>query len=60
MGTTSAGLLFYLRSSAFIRGFPMNCNGSELYPKAKSITTDVRDFKVYRRFRNEILPLLHP
>jgi predicted nucleic acid-binding protein len=33
---------------------------SELYPKAKVITTDVRDFKVYRRFRNELIPLLHP
>ena len=33
---------------------------SERYPKAKIITTDVRDFTVYRRFRNEALPLIHP
>ena len=33
---------------------------SERFPKAKIITTDVRDFMVYRRFRNEALPLIHP
>ena len=33
---------------------------SEKFPKAKIITTDVRDFTVYRRFRNETLPLIHP
>jgi predicted nucleic acid-binding protein len=33
---------------------------SERLPKAKIITTDVRDFTVYRRFRNEALPLIHP
>ena len=33
---------------------------SELHPKAKIITTDVRDFTVYRRFRHEALPLIHP
>lgn len=33
---------------------------SEKLPKAKIITTDVRDFTVYRRFRNEPLPLIHP
>jgi uncharacterized protein len=33
---------------------------SERFPKAKIITTDVRDFTVYRRFRNEALPLIHP
>ena len=33
---------------------------SELHPKAKITTTDVRDFTVYRRFRNEALPLIHP
>ena len=32
---------------------------SEAYPKAKIITTDVRDFSVYRRFRGELLPLIH-
>jgi len=33
---------------------------SERFPHAKIITTDVRHFTVYRRFRNEALPLLHP
>ena len=33
---------------------------SERFPKAKIITTDVRDFTVYRRFRNDALPLIHP
>jgi predicted nucleic acid-binding protein len=33
---------------------------SEKLPKAKIITTDVRDFTVYRRFRNDMLPLIHP
>ena len=33
---------------------------SERFPKAKIITTDVRDFTVYRRFRSEALPLIHP
>ncbi len=33
---------------------------SEKLPRAKIITTDVRDFTVYRRFRNEPLPLIHP
>jgi hypothetical protein len=33
---------------------------SEKLPKAKLITTDVRDFTVYRRFRHEPLPLIHP
>ena len=33
---------------------------SEKLPRAKIITTDVRDFTVYRRFRNETLPLIHP
>lgn len=33
---------------------------SEKLPKAKIITTDVRDFTIYRRFRNEPLPLIHP
>ena len=33
---------------------------SERVPKAKIITTDVRDFTVYRRFHNESLPLIQP
>ena len=31
---------------------------SELHPKAKIITTDVRDFTDYRRFGHERLPLI--
>lgn len=33
---------------------------SELYPKHKLITIDVEDFRIYRRNRNEIIPLLLP
>jgi len=33
---------------------------SERIPKAKIVTTDVRDCTVYRRFRDEPLPLIHP
>lgn len=33
---------------------------SEKLPKAKIVTTDVRDFTIYRRFRDEPLPLMHP
>lgn len=33
---------------------------SEMYPEAKIITLDVRDFTIYRRFRNEALPLICP
>lgn len=33
---------------------------SEQLPKARIITVDVRDFTVYRRFRNQPLPLIHP
>lgn len=33
---------------------------SEKLPKARIVTTDVRDFTVYRRFRNEPVPLIHP
>src|SRR5262249_21066394 len=33
---------------------------SELYPKYPVITTDVRDFPIYRRGRRERIPLLHP
>jgi hypothetical protein len=33
---------------------------SELYPDAQLATTDIRDFSVYRRFRNSSLPLLMP
>jgi uncharacterized protein len=33
---------------------------SELYPKATVVTVDAADFRVYRRFRREPLPLLVP
>ncbi len=33
---------------------------SELHPKYPVITTDVNDFRVYRRGRREAIPLIHP
>ena len=33
---------------------------SELYPKYPVITTDVGDFRVYRRGRRDVIPLIHP
>ena len=33
---------------------------SELHPKYPVITTDLGDFRVYRRGRREAIPLLHP
>lgn len=33
---------------------------AERFPRAKVITTDVRDFSIYRRIRNEPLLLIHP
>jgi hypothetical protein len=33
---------------------------SEIYPKHVVITTDVKDFGVYRRGRREVIPLVHP
>ena len=33
---------------------------SELYPKHAIITTDLADFRVYRRNRREAIPLIHP
>lgn len=33
---------------------------SELYPKHSVITTDVKDFRVYRRGRRDTIPLIHP
>ena len=33
---------------------------SETNPSLPVITTDVRDFRVYRRGRREMIPLLHP
>lgn len=33
---------------------------SELHSTYPVITTDITDFRVYRRFRREIIPLIHP
>lgn len=33
---------------------------SELHPKYPVITTDIADFRVYRRNRREVIPILHP
>ena len=33
---------------------------SELHPKHPVITTDLADFRVYRRNRREAIPLIHP
>ena len=33
---------------------------SELNPSLPVVTTDVRDFQIYRRGRRQVIPLLHP
>jgi predicted nucleic acid-binding protein len=33
---------------------------SELYPKLNVITTDERDFRIYRRNKREVIPLICP
>lgn len=33
---------------------------SELFPRAKVITTDLEDFGIYRRNRSHPIPLIHP
>ncbi len=33
---------------------------SEQHPRARIITVDARHFTIYRRFRHEPLPLIHP
>ncbi len=33
---------------------------SELYPRAKLVTVDSKDFRIYRRFRDQLIPLLAP
>ena len=33
---------------------------SELYPKHPVITTDLSDFRIYRRGRREVIPIIHP
>ncbi len=33
---------------------------SELHPRAPVLTTDVEDFRVYRRYGNKPIPLIHP
>lgn len=42
--------------------FPVSRNVrlAEILPRAKVITTDVEDFRVYRRNRNEPIQLNHP
>lgn len=32
----------------------------ELHPRAKLVTVDARDFRIYRRFGNELIPLMAP
>jgi uncharacterized protein len=55
------------RLQALLSKYPMMDVGdasvvilSEQFPLAKVITLDVRHFSVYRRYRNEPLPLIHP
>jgi hypothetical protein len=33
---------------------------SELHPRYPVITTDLADFRVYRRGRRDAIPLIHP
>ena len=33
---------------------------SEIFPKAKLISTDTAHFQIYRRFQNQNIPLIHP
>ena len=33
---------------------------SELYPRAKIVTVDLEDFRIYRWFRDQLIPLLAP
>jgi hypothetical protein len=33
---------------------------SELHPKHPVITTDLGDFRIYRRGRREAIPIIHP
>lgn len=33
---------------------------SELHPTHPVITTDLKDFQIYRRNRREVIPLIHP
>lgn len=33
---------------------------SEIFPRARVVTTDSAHFSVYRRFRDKPLPLIHP
>ena len=55
------------RAAALLARYPQMDAGdaslvvlSKKFPKARIITTDFRHFTVYRRFRNEPLPLIHP
>lgn len=33
---------------------------SELFPQAKVVTVDSKDFRIYRRFRDQLIPVLAP
>jgi len=33
---------------------------SELHPRYPVVTTDLKDFRVYRRGHREVIPLIHP
>ncbi len=33
---------------------------SEIYPRARLITTDTAHFSIYRRFQNKPIPIIHP
>ena len=33
---------------------------SEMFPRYPVITTDLKDFRVYRRGRREMIPLVYP
>jgi hypothetical protein len=33
---------------------------ADRFPRAKIITTDVRDFSIYRRRRGQLFDLIHP
>lgn len=55
------------RASALLSSYPQMDAGdaslvvlSEHCPRAKIITLDVKDFTIYRRFRDQRLPLIHP
>jgi uncharacterized protein len=55
------------RFIAYLQKYPQMDSGdaslvllSERFPKSRLITVDVRDFTIYRRFRDQPIPLIHP